>query len=45
MTFAPAAKSYHSYVKEPTMLIPNKEPCYVDSAEEALESAGLASSK
>ncbi|XP_031786274.1 4-hydroxybutyrate coenzyme A transferase [Nasonia vitripennis] len=39
------SKSYFTYVNEPSMPIPNKEPCWVKTAEEALESAGLASNK
>lgn len=39
------AKSYFTYVNEPSMPIPNKEPCWVKTAEEAIESAGLASSE
>ncbi|XP_011505175.1 PREDICTED: uncharacterized protein LOC105367992 [Ceratosolen solmsi marchali] len=45
VTFASATKNYYTYVNEPSMLIPNKEPCYLECAEEALESAGLASNQ
>lgn len=36
-------KTYYTYVNEPSMLIPDKEPVWVKSAEEAVEQAGLAS--
>ena len=39
------SKSYFTYVNEPGMPIPKKEPCYVKTAEEALNAAGLASSE
>ena len=39
------SKSYFTYVNEPAMPIPNKEPTWVKSAEEAVEAAGLASSE
>ncbi|KAJ8684309.1 hypothetical protein QAD02_020101 [Eretmocerus hayati] len=42
---AATSKSFHSYVNEPGMPIPDKEPCWVKSAEEAIEAAGLASNK
>lgn len=44
-TAAVGSKSYFTYVNEPSMPIPDKEPCWVKSAEEAVEAAGLASSK
>ena len=37
------SKNYYTYVNEPSMPIPNKDPCYVKSSEEALEAAGLSS--
>ena len=36
-------KTYYTYVNEPSMPIPNKEPTWVKSAEEAVEQAGLGS--
>ncbi|KAL7300164.1 hypothetical protein TKK_0007162 [Trichogramma kaykai] len=42
---AVGSKSYYTYVNEPAMPIPNKEPTYVKSAEEAIEKAGLASNQ
>ena len=42
---AAGAKSYFTYVNEPSMPIPDKEPCYVQCAEEAIEAAGLTSSE
>lgn len=36
-------KTYYTYVNEPSMPIPDKEPIWVKSAEEALDQAGLAS--
>lgn len=40
---ASTAKSYFTYVNEPAHPVPNKEPCYLNSAEEACEAAGLTS--
>ncbi|KAH0558094.1 4-hydroxybutyrate coenzyme A transferase [Cotesia glomerata] len=38
-----ASKTFYTYVNEPAMPIPDKEPCWVKSSEEAVERAGLAS--
>lgn len=40
-----APKTYYTYVNEPSMPIPGKEPCWVKTAEEAIENAGLTSGK
>lgn len=34
-------KTYFTYVNEPSMPIPGKEPCWVSSAEEAMKSVEL----
>lgn len=39
------AKTFYTYVNEPAMPIPGKEPCWVKTSEEAAERAGLASGK
>lgn len=38
-----AAKTFYTYVNEPAMPIPDREPCWVKSSEEAMERAGLSS--
>lgn len=38
-----SSKSFYSYVNEPAMPIPDKEPCWVKTSEEAAERAGLKS--
>lgn len=40
-----ASKTFYTYVNEPAMPIPDKEPCWVKTSEEAVERAGLASGK
>lgn len=42
-TQALASKNFYTYSKEPAYPIPDKEPCWVKSAEEALQQAGLSS--
>ncbi|KAK0183077.1 hypothetical protein PV327_001149 [Microctonus hyperodae] len=37
------AKTFYTYVNEPAMPIPDREPCWVKSSEEAIERAGLSS--
>ncbi|XP_066582090.1 4-hydroxybutyrate coenzyme A transferase [Prorops nasuta] len=41
--FQASKKTYFTYVNEPSMPIPCKEPCWVKTAEEAIEKAGLQS--
>ncbi|XP_015112914.1 uncharacterized protein LOC107038372 [Diachasma alloeum] len=38
-------KTFYTYVNEPAMPIPEREPCWVKTAEEAVERAGLASNQ
>ncbi|XP_033208942.1 4-hydroxybutyrate coenzyme A transferase-like [Belonocnema kinseyi] len=38
-----ASKNFYTYVNEPGMPIPDKEPCWVKTAEEAVQKAGLMS--
>ena len=40
-----ASKNYYTYSNEPGMPIPDKEPCWVQTAEEAIEKAGLTSGR
>ncbi|XP_014206318.1 uncharacterized protein LOC106637866 [Copidosoma floridanum] len=40
---AATAKNYYTYVNEPSMPIPNKEPCWLSTAEEAIAAAELGS--
>ncbi|XP_043469085.1 4-hydroxybutyrate coenzyme A transferase [Leptopilina heterotoma] len=42
-TQALVSKNFYTYSKEPAYPIPDKEPCWVKSAEEALQQAGLTS--
>lgn len=44
-TACSSSNGYHTYVNEPAMPIPDKEPRWVKSAEEACDAAGLASSE
>ncbi|XP_076677570.1 succinyl-CoA:acetate/propanoyl-CoA:succinate CoA transferase [Andrena cerasifolii] len=39
--FQTPKKSYFTYVNEPSMLIPGKEPCWLKTADEAIEQAEL----
>lgn len=38
-------KSFYTYVNEPSMPILDRTPCWVKTANEAIEAAGLTSSK
>lgn len=39
------SKNFYTYVNEPAMPIPGKEPCWVKTSEEAIQQAGLKSGK
>ncbi|XP_011309287.1 acetyl-CoA hydrolase [Fopius arisanus] len=39
------SRTFYTYVNEPAMPIPDREPCWVKTSEEAVERAGLASNQ